>query len=83
MSHKKEFIRSIIKEELEKILPGFYQKKLNDQIIHDRFTCDGCGVNPIVGPRYHCPECNNFDYCEKCEDSLSHPHSFLKIKKKN
>ncbi len=31
-------------------------------------ACDGCGVHPIIGIRYKCSVCENFDYCEMCED---------------
>jgi hypothetical protein len=38
---------------------------------------------PIVGNRYKCTICNDFDYCEACEEinSDSHKHPFLKIRK--
>jgi len=38
-------------------------------------------VKPIVGVRYKCSICHDFDFCEKCEDSIDHPHAFLKIKR--
>ena len=49
--------------------------------VHARVECDGCGVAPILGVRYKCSVCKNFDFCEKCEDSKDHPHAFLKIKR--
>jgi len=54
--------------------------KIENKQTHYRVTCDGCGVNPIVGARYKCAVCNDFDYCEKCEATIDHPHPFLKIK---
>ena len=42
-------------------------------------ACDGCGVSPIIGVRYKCCVCNNFDYCEVCEERLGHEHPFIKI----
>lgn len=53
------------------------QKK---QAVHQRVSCDGCGVNPIVGLRYKCSVCPDFDFCEKCEDTVKHDHAFIKIK---
>ena len=53
----------------------------NSQVVHSLFTCDGCGVFPIVGVRYNCSRCFNFDFCEKCEATVEHPHDFIKIKK--
>jgi hypothetical protein len=48
--------------------------------IHERYTCDGCGTTPIVGTRYKCSVCRDFDYCESCESKIEHEHAFLKIK---
>lgn len=49
--------------------------------VHSRVICDGCGMNPIVGPRYKCAVCEDFDYCSKCEEQFSqkHQHPFIKI----
>ena len=40
-------------------------------------------MKPIVGVRYKCTVCKNFDYCENCEKTLgaAHQHPFLKIRK--
>jgi hypothetical protein len=48
--------------------------------VHEKVTCDGCGINPIIGFRYKCSVCPDYDYCEKCESSIEHAHPFLKIK---
>jgi len=42
--------------------------------------CDGCGVKPIVGIRYKCTVCYDFDYCENCEATKEHTHNFIKMK---
>lgn len=51
--------------------------------IHQKTQCDGCGVFPIVGIRYKCAVCKNFDYCEACEakNAEKHEHPFIKIYK--
>ena len=56
-------------------------KKEENKKVHDGIHCNGCGVNPIVGPRFKCAICDNFDYCEKCEslNKDSHKHPFIKI----
>ena len=48
---------------------------------HFGVKCDQCGVNPIVGCRYKCAVCPNFDYCEECEQkfAIKHNHAFFKI----
>jgi len=38
-------------------------------------------MSPIVGPRYKCLTCHNFDLCEKCEPK--HEHNMIKFKKSN
>ena len=49
-----------------------------NKIVH-KVKCNGCGNNPIIGSRFKCAVCENFNYCEKCEDKLSeaHNHPFL------
>ncbi|KAF8916026.1 hypothetical protein CPB85DRAFT_1291160 [Mucidula mucida] len=55
---------------------------------HPGFTCDGCEMQPIRGPRYRCQQgtCANqgmgFDLCSDCmEDGTKHPldHIMLRI----
>jgi len=48
--------------------------------VHRCVKCDGCGVFPIVGIRYKCYVCPNFDFCEKCEVNKEHDHPFIKFK---
>lgn len=51
--------------------------------VHHRYICDGCGMAPIVGSRFKCTVCEDFDYCENCEEKFKdqHKHPFLKIYK--
>jgi len=47
---------------------------------HPNVTCDGCGMNPVSGPRFKCKTCDNFDFCENCfYNKNSHKHSFNRI----
>jgi len=56
------------------------QNTINPQsVIHPNVECDGCGMAPIVGPRYKCSVCKDFDYCQTCEERKPHPHPFIKI----
>jgi len=47
-------------------------------------TCDGCQVSPIIGLRWKCGNCADYDLCWACENkgaALRHNphHIFLKI----
>merc|ERR1712107_668420 len=43
-------------------------------------TCDEC-QQTIIGVRYKCLVCPDFDLCETCEVNNSHPHVFAKLYK--
>lgn len=54
------------------------------EAVHRNVRCDGCNVHPIVGDRYKCTVCNNYDLCSKCEATPGvHPaeHALLKIRR--
>jgi len=49
--------------------------------LHKGVCCDGCGMHPIVGVRYKCMNCPDYDLCEGCEARGVHDHHvFLKLK---
>ena len=52
-----------------------------EKLIHFGIACDGCNKFPIVGCRYKCSVCDDFDFCEECEKKLGekHNHPLLKI----
>ena len=56
-------------------------QKSNNNTRHDNIKCNICGVCPIVGIRYKCFECYDYDLCENCEESIGHEHPLLKLKK--
>ena len=49
---------------------------------HIGVICDGCQRTPIVGIRYKCLQCSNYDLCEECADrQLIHSeHVLAKIR---
>lgn len=51
--------------------------------IHKNITCSGCGKE-IVGVRYLCVYCSDFDYCEECEEKKGyiHMHPLYKLRYK-
>ncbi len=38
------------------------------------WTCDGCGVAPIVGKRFECLQCPGFDLCIACHARRTELH---------
>ena len=51
--------------------------------IQSGFSCDGCKASPIVGKRWKCLDCNDWDFCEKCKETVPHDptHNFINIDK--
>jgi len=44
------------------------------QHTHEYVTCDNCKVEPIVGLRFSCIHCPEFNVCSKCEKThFKHP----------
>ena len=50
------------------------------EIQHNGVGCDLCNMVPILGIRYKCVVCENFDLCETCEHHGGHPDSHPRIK---
>jgi peptidoglycan hydrolase-like protein with peptidoglycan-binding domain len=50
------------------------------EVVHSNIRCDGCKVHPIVGARYQCSVCPDFDLCAKCEASNVHPSNHVLVK---
>jgi len=42
------------------------EEKEASEEIHKNIICDGCEQNPLVGPRYKCKECPDYDLCSQC-----------------
>ena len=79
---KPEIKPKIEKLQHSKTVGNIFEKdKISNKVMHFGVKCDGCGAFPIVGCRFKCAVCDDFDYCEICEKKLSekHNHPFLKI----
>lgn len=46
---------------------------------HAEVSCDECNMFPIIGARYKCCICEDFDFCENCFRSSKHKHPFNRI----
>jgi len=49
-----------------------FKKGMKQKNVHWGITCDACSAHPIVGNRYKCKTCNDFDLCEECKESGKH-----------
>ena len=48
--------------------------------VHAGVTCDGCDKMPIVGFRYKCVVCDDYDLCGACDAAGKHPgHNMMRI----
>ena len=60
-------------------------KRKEEESVHIGFSCNNCNCQNIIGPRYKCTVCPNYNLCSKCEEISNHDinHIFVKIKKTN
>ena len=51
-------------------------------IVHSNIRCEGCGLEPLVGWRYMCTICDDYNLCENCEEvnAVRHGHPFIKVR---
>lgn len=79
----KEKIQEIVKIEAEAMIPKLLQQFKPQECKNDTIhyiSCDMCKSKSIVGYRYKCSVCPNYDLCGACEAKNKHTHPFLKIK---
>lgn len=50
---------------------------------HCCVICDGCGESPIIGKRYSCMICYDYDLCERCENKCIHSHPMMRTMSAN
>lgn len=69
----KKVFKKLLRKEMERQYQQIYNEPSADhdqidsdsqpQSTHNRVACDGCSVDPIVGIRYKCSVCKDFDFC--------------------
>lgn len=59
-----------------------HQIPTGGKAVHRGVKCDGCGMLPIIGPRYKCKDCQDFDLCHQCcvEQNMHPQHQFLLVR---
>lgn len=45
-------------------------REATDHFTHSLVRCDNCGMLPIVGSRYRCSMCANYDLCASCMETF-------------
>jgi len=79
----------MIKENTQNLIQKYkkiIEEKTNSNCksIHNGVKCGKCFKEPIIGYRYKCYICDNFNLCENCEKenqiSGEHKHDFIKIR---
>ena len=48
-------------------------------VAHRNIVCDGCNAHPIIGKRFNCMKCPDYDLCEKCEAQNIHNHPMIRL----
>jgi len=68
----------------EELIKNFVPKQTGKD--HKGFVCDGCNTTPIVGSRWNCNNCKDFDFCDPCFQTkkVNHDakHTFTKAESK-
>jgi len=62
-----------LSEKLRQAVPLLMQQTTGDGA-HPGVECDGCGMSPIVGPRFKCVACPDFDLCDGCHGRRQQLH---------
>jgi len=83
---RSELIKRTIEETskaVEKTINDSYCSSIEKSVnysVHKGVRCDICQVSPIVGNRYKCTVCYNYDLCDACESASadSHHHPMVK-----
>jgi sequestosome 1 len=66
---------------LNQSVPQLQQEDTTNKECHVGVECDGC-KGPVIGFRYKCFVCPNYDLCEKCSSAGVHSeHNMIKITK--
>ena len=90
ISNFNEKVIGVIFKQLPLIV-SHVEKRLEEKKLFDRqasmssiheVQCSGCQRYPIIGTRYQSIVCQDFNFCEQCEENQDHMHPFAKLKRR-
>lgn len=58
---------------------GTFEHKDNTNVFHRHVRCDGCGVHPIIGPRFKSKVKLNYDLCSGCFSELGNEDLYIRM----
>lgn len=86
VKRKEENIDSKAQEIVEQmkniLLEQFKGNMKNESQTHYGIRCSECKASPIIGVRYKCAICIEYNLCEVCEINNTHEHIFIKVKER-
>jgi len=71
LQNNNDKIHNIIIQQLSKTQFTRQNKK---PAVHEGVMCDECKMFPIIGARYRCSQCTDYNICEICEYKEVHSH---------
>ena len=88
VKEKKEINQQQIQQDSLKKELDYDKKQISNlstcKTVHDGIKCDICLKMPIIGCRYKCSICNNYNLCENCEEKNANSHirnhNFIKLR---
>ncbi len=87
LTTKKEFesklsgIENKIKSKKQELTAFICQKSQISSIktTHEDISCSNCNASPIIGKRFNCLVCDEYNLCENCESKNEHTHPMIRI----
>ena len=81
-SMEKDIINEVCRKVQNSIISNKTNNKKYNKVKHQNIKCNNCGMNNIIGVRYKCTQCENYNLCENCESKDCHDmnHILIKIK---
>lgn len=74
-------LNTFVKREVARLsLAAFADTRPCESEVHTGIRCVLCGTRPIVGVRYLCSVCEDFNVCSLCEGKTPHPHPYVKMR---